>query len=615
MATTPVLLELDLTHGLLESPPADPLAALRARNTPVLSSLIERLGEAAKRPEVVGLVAQISADGLSGAQIEELGAAIEAFGAAGKPTACWTDAFGEGGNGTLSYLLASYFDEIWVQPSGGLALVGIAAQGTFARRLLDRFEVQPQIGQRHEYKNSPDTFLRDSMSDAHREAYQRITDSMVEEISATIARRRELAGAVVEQAIADSPLTPIEARERGFVDHVGYRDEVYAGLRRRIAGAGHEETPESELPELELRYLHRWSRPKQEVLRERIEQELARRGSRLVRRAKPATVAVIPVDGGIVPGASGGSPVMGPTAGSDTVTAALRAARQDDDVAAIIVRVTSPGGSYTASDAIHREVQLAREAGKTVVASMGLVAASGGYFVSMAADRILALPTTLTGSIGVFGGKVVLGAALAKQGIERELVLSGERSAMWSPARPFTDDELVRLDAWLDDVYADFTSKAAAGREMPLDELEPLARGRVWTGADAKARGLVDELGGLDRAVDVAAELTGRRRSDLTVRRYPELPLLARLKPPTSSESPGASLAVPPAALGAAGLVGSLMPGAGVGDASSTGASVATHLLGAFAAGGPERLLAELATAAGLTPAGALSLPPGWRIG
>lgn len=593
MATTPVLLELDLTHGLLESPPADPLAAFRARHTPVLSTLIERLSEAARRPEVVGLVAHLS-DGsaLSGAQIEELGAAIEAFGAAGKSTACWTEAFGEGGNGTLGYLLATYFDEIWVQPSGGLALVGVAAQGTFARKLLDRFEVQPQIGQRHEYKNSPDTLQRADMSAAHREAYQRITDSMVEEISATIVRRRGVSAEVVGAAMADGPLTPIEAHERGFVDHVGYRDEVYATLRRRIAGAGHDATAESELPEVELKYVHRWSRPKQELLRERIEQELARRGSKLVRRGKPATVAVIPVDGGIVPGPSGGSPLMGPTAGSDTICAALRRARQDDDVAAIIVRVTSPGGSYTASDAIHREVQLAREAGKVVVASMGLVAASGGYFVSMAADRILALPTTLTGSIGVFGGKVVLGAALRKQGIERELVQTGEQAAMWSPAEPFTDDELARLDRWLDDVYADFTSKAAAGREMPLDQLEPLARGRVWTGADAKARGLVDELGGLDQAVDAAAELTGRRRAELSVTRYPEVPMLARLKPASSSESPNASLAAP-------GLPG----------------DTAARLVSSLAAGGPERLLAELAAAIGLAPAGALSLPPGWRIG
>ncbi len=469
MATTPVLLELDLTHGLLETPPADPLAAFRARHTPVLGSLVERLREAAGRDDVAGLVAHVADVPLSDAQVQELGAAIEAFGAAGKPTAAWTEAFGEGGNGTLAYYLAVHFDEIWVQPSGGLALSGVAMQGTFARAALDKIGVQPQVHQRHEYKNAPDTFMRDSMSEAQREAYQRLTDSLVEEISATVARRRGLDLSAVRAAIDDSPLTPTQAKELGLVDHIGYRDEVYASLRRRIAGAGHAETPEADLPEVEQRFVHRWSRPKGEVLRERIEEELARRGSKLARRGKPAIVAVVPVEGGIMLGTSGGSPLSGPTAGSDTITSALRRARQDDDVAAIVLRVVSPGGSYTASDAVHREVALAREAGKPVVASMGTVAASGGYFVAMGADRILALPTTLTGSIGVFAGKVVTEAAAGKLGVQRELVETGERASMWSTARPFTDAELARLDAWLDDVYADFTGKAAAaaGWRMP----------------------------------------------------------------------------------------------------------------------------------------------------
>lgn len=592
MSTTPVLLELDLTHGLLDAPPADPLAAFRARHTPVLSTLVERLGEAAKRPEVGGLVAHLPAVPITDAQVEELGAAIEAFGAAGKPTACWTEAFGEGGNGTTAYHLAVHFDQIWVQPSGGLALVGYAAQGTFARDLLQRFELEADIRQRHEYKNSPDLFLRSAMSEPHREAYQRITESMVEQVVATIARRRGLDEAAVRDAIAHAPLTPTDALDRGLVDHVGYRDEAYAALRRAIAGPAHDDTPLEELPAIEQRFLHRWGRPKQEVLRERIEQELARRGSRLVRRSKPATVAVVPVEGGIVNGTSGGGPLQGPMAGSDTVCAALRRARQDDDVAAIIVRVVSPGGSYTASDAVHREVLLAREAGKTVIASMGSVAASGGYFVSMAADRILALPTTLTGSIGVFGGKFITGAALSKQGVHRELVQTGDQAAMWSPARPFTAAEVEQLDRWLDDVYADFTGKAAAGRGMEIEELEPLARGRVWTGADALERGLVDELGGLERAVDLAADLTGRRRDALTVKRYPDVPPLARLMPANHSDAPNASLAAP------------ALPG-----------DSAAAMLSALRTGGPERLLAELATAVGVAPAGPLSLPAGWRIG
>ncbi|MBO9533416.1 MAG: signal peptide peptidase SppA [Solirubrobacteraceae bacterium] len=589
MPTTPVLLELDLTHGLLESPPADPLGAFRARHTPVLGSIIDRLREASERAEIGGLIAHIADAGLSDAQIEELGAAIAAFGASGKPTVCWTEAFGEGGNGTGAYHLATHFDEIWLQPSGGLALTGVALQGTYARKALDKLGVEPQVHARHEYKSAPDTFQRNSMSKAQRESYQRLADSIVEQVIAKVVQQRELDEASVRAAVADAPLTPVEAKERGLVDQLGYRDEAYAAIRRRIAGADFAESTEADLPEVEQRFVHRWSRPKQEVLRERVEEELARRGSKLVRRAKPGIVAVVPVEGGIMPGTSGGSPFSGPTAGSDTVCAALRKARADDDVAAIVLRVVSPGGSYTASDAIHREVALAREAGKPVVASMGTVAASGGYFVAMGADRILALPSTLTGSIGVFAGKIVTKGALGKAGVARELVETGEHASMWSPTRPFTDEELVRLDRWLDDVYADFTGKAAAGRDQPLDVLEPLARGRVWTGADAKDRGLVDQLGGLEQAIDAAAELAGRKRKDVTPKRWPDVPPLARLKPATHSDAPNASLA----------------------RASSADLNA---LVGAFAAG-PERLLAELAVGLGVLPAGPLSLPGITRVG
>ncbi|MEH3053412.1 MAG: signal peptide peptidase SppA [Patulibacter minatonensis] len=593
MATTPVLLELDLSHGLLESPPADPLAAFRARHTPVLSTLVERLREASERAEVGGLIAHVGGADLGYAEVEELGAAIAAFGATGKPTVCWTEAFGEGGNGTLAYHLAVHFDEIWVQPSGGLALVGVAAGGTFAREAFDKVGVEPQINQRHEYKNAPDTYKRSSMSEPQREQFGRLTESIVEQVVSAVAQRRTIDTDAVRDTIAVAPITPTEALDRGLVDHLGYRDQAYASIRRRIAGAAHDHTPEADLPEVEQRFLHRWNRPKGELLRERVEQELARRGSRLVRRGKPANVAIVSVDGGIMTGTSGGSPLTGPTAGSDTICTALRRARADDDVAAIVLRVVSPGGSYTASDAVHREVELAREAGKPVVASMGGVAASGGYFVAMGADRIFALPTTITGSIGVFGGKMVVREALGKVGVHQEIVETGDQASMWAPSRPFSESELVRLDAWLDDVYADFTQKAAEGRDLPLDVLEPLARGRVWTGADALERQLVDELGGLEQAIDHAAELAGRQRKDLIIGRYPDVPFIERLKPPTHSDAPNAALATGASVLGGAAAL------AGVGE-----------LLG----GGPERLLAELAAALGVAPAGALSLGGSWKL-
>jgi protease-4 len=528
MAPTRILLELDLATGVLESTPADPLAAWRARGTPILPDLVRRLGEAAKRDEVAGLIAHIGGHGLEPAQAEELGAAVEAFGAAGKPTVCWAETFGETGNGTVDYHLAAHFDEIWLQPSGGLALVGFAAQGTFVRGALDRLGVEPQVHRRHEYKSAPDLVLRESMSDEQRETLQRLTDGLTDSVTRTIARRRSLPADDVRHVIADAPLTPAQSAERGLVDHVGYRDEAYAAIEGRVDDA------------VVRRFVHRWTPSRRAEIERHLRHDLARR----LGRARPSTIAVVPVVGGIMLGRTGHSPVSGRTAGSDTICAALRAAREDDDVAAVVLRVVSPGGSYTASDAIHREVARLRDAGRPVVASMGGVAASGGYFVAMGADEIVALPSTITGSIGVFAGKMVVRAAQEKIGVGREIVATGEQAAMWSPTRPFTDDELRRLDRWLDDVYADFTQKAAAGRGMAREELEPLARGRVWTGTDARERGLVDRLGGIDAALEAAAARARIDLADARVTRYPAVSPLARLKPPLNSDAPNAAAAV-----------------------------------------------------------------------
>ncbi len=266
------------------------------------------------------------------------------------------------------------------------------------------------------------------------------------------------------------------------------------------------------------------------------------RARRLATRRTQPVVAVVNVEGGIGLGRSSASPLGGRRAGSDTVCAALRRASERDDVAAAVLRVVSPGGSYVASDAIHREVHRLREEGTPVVASMGSVAASGGYFVAMPADEIVALPSTVTGSIGVLGGKVVVGEALRRLGVGTEPVGSGAHSTMFDPTQRFSEQEWAKVEQWLDAVYDDFTHKAAAGRGMPYERLEPLARGRVWTGDDARRRGLVDTLGGLDEAVARAAQRAGTTRERVRVERVPHLGPLDRLRPAESSESAAASL-------------------------------------------------------------------------
>ena len=270
----------------------------------------------------------------------------------------------------------------------------------------------------------------------------------------------------------------------------------------------------------------------------------------LVRRDKPV-VAVVDVSGPIVLG-----PGAANQAGSDRVGARLRQVGRDDDVKAVVLRVDSPGGSYVASDAIRREVLRLRESGRPVVAAMGAVAASGGYFVAMPADEVVAQPATLTGSIGVLAGKMVVERLLDRIGVVHESVDAGPRAGFLDASRPFTDEEWRVLDAWLDEVYADFTAKAADDRGMPLTELEPLARGRVWVGVDAHERGLVDHLGGTRLAVERACALAGLDPDGVRLPSSSPLEWLQRLKPAESSESPAAAAVVAPT--GPEALLGSL---------------------------------------------------------
>jgi protease IV len=265
---------------------------------------------------------------------------------------------------------------------------------------------------------------------------------------------------------------------------------------------------------------------------------LAQRARRLP-NPRERQVALIHASGPIKQGRSSRGP-MGGAMGSDTVAAALRSATADERVRAIVLRVNSPGGSAVASDAIWREVVRARAAGKPVVVSMSDVAASGGYYISMAADLIVAQPGTLTGSIGVIMGKPVLAEALERAGVRTDSVAEGARATMLAPTHPFTQDEWERINAWLDAVYRDFIEKVAAGRRMPVERVHEIARGRVWTGADAAGNGLVDELGGLHEAAELARRRAGLP-ADAPLRGYPRLTPLDQLRPPESSESPAAA--------------------------------------------------------------------------
>lgn len=519
--TAPLILELDLTEGVSEVRPSDPVTALTARHRPVLPDILDGLRRAREDDRVAVLLARVGGRGVGLAAVQELRRAVTDFAAAGKTTIAWAESFGEFSASNVQYYLATAFEKIWLQPSGDLGLTGIAVERIFLRGALEKVGADFQVAKRHEFKSAAEQLTETGFSPPAREAADRMAASVTEQLVQAVAERRKLSRDKVGELIDAGPFLAARARAEGLVDELGYRDEVYAEARK-LAGL-----------EAVTMYLARYQRAK--AMAERARSAV----TTLPGTAEPG-VAVIYATGPIRRGRSGRGLLAGGAMGSDTIAAAIRAAARDEQVRAIVLRVNSPGGSYVASDTIWREVVRARVGGKPVVVSMGDVAASGGYFISMAADQIVAEPGTITGSIGVLTGKAVLGQALGRAGVSSDRISHGAHAAMYSSLHPFTEQEWTLVNDWLDHIYEDFTSKVATGRGMTAEQVHEVARGRVWTGADALARGLVDELGGMDEAAAIARS-RGGLPATAPLRTYPRTRPLDRLRPATSSESRGAA--------------------------------------------------------------------------
>jgi protease-4 len=513
-----LILEIDLSDGIVEAQPADPVSALLGMRRPHLRDVLGGLRRARTDPRVRALIVKIGGHRLGLAMAQELRDAVQAFRDSGKLTVAWAESFGEVSRGTVPYYLATVFEKIYMQPSGDLALTGVALEEPFFNEALGKIGVTPRFAKRHEYKTAANTFMERAYTPEHEEMSGRIVASAGEQVVAGVAAGRGLPEERVRELIDQAPLLGAEALEAGLVDKLAYRDEIYAEVRAAIA------TEPGEPDEAaRLRYVSRYNRTS----------GLAKR----IPRPQQDALALIQGQGPIKVGRSGRSAMPGQSSsiGSDTIAAAFRAAVKDDRVKAIVFRVDSPGGSYVASDTIWREVVLARRAGKPVIVSMGNVAASGGYFVAAPATMIVAQPGTLTGSIGVVVGKPVIGDLLGRLGIGLGSVEHGAHARMFAPTRDFTEEEWTRVNTFLDRVYDDFVGKVAEGRDLPPERVDSMARGRVWTGADAHERGLVDELGGLGMALDVARKKSGLA-ADAPVRVYPHVSPLDRLRPAESSE-------------------------------------------------------------------------------
>ncbi len=475
-----VLLEIELGDELFETRPTDPIGRILTRNVPSLRDLVDALDRGRGDERVAGLVLTVGGTRMGLAQVQELRDAVQRFRDSGKPALAFADTFGELEPANGAYYLAAAADEVWMQPSGTVGLMGFVARTPFIRDALDSLGVVPVVERRHEYKAAANTFTETGYTSAHKEELAKVLASFLDQVVSGVAADRKVDAGLLRRMVDKAPVSAKDALAVNLVDRLGYRDEAYAHIREQ-AGKGAKLLFAHE-------YLDRAGRPHEEG----------------------AKIAIIHGIGGVERGESVSYAFDGDsTMGSKSVTAALRAARKDKEVKAIVFRIDSPGGSYVASDSIWREVMQAKEAGKPVVATMGNVAGSGGYFVAMAADKIVAQPGTLTGSIGVLGGKLVTRAFWQRFGVNWDEVHEGESAGMFLWTEDFSDAQHERFREWLDRVYDDFTAKVAAGRMLPLERVREIAKGRIWSGKDAKELGLVDELGGVHEALALARELAG----------------------------------------------------------------------------------------------------------
>jgi protease-4 len=470
------VLTLNLADGISERGPTGPLAWASFGPEIRLRDLVQGLDAAGRDPRVKGLVARVGAGNLQIARAQEIRDAVLAFRETGKFAIAFAETFGEVGNGNTTYYLATAFDEIWLQPSGDVGLTGVLVESPYLRTALDSIGVTARIGQREEYKGAMDPLTSDSMPPPVRANLQRLVDAWVRQMAEGIAQGRKIDAAAARALIDRGPFLAEEALKEKLVDRLGYFDEVEASIKERT-----KEDPETDRMAL---------------------------GDYAASLRPPADAARIALVYGLGPvqlTSSTAEPLFEEVVmDSDTVSRAIKDAIDDPAVKAIVFRVDSPGGSYVASDTIWREVARARTVGKPVIVSMGDVAASGGYFVAAPAAQIVAHPGTITGSIGVLSGKVVLSEMWSKLGIAWDGVQAGANADMDSANSDYSAFGWSRLQAALDRIYADFIAKVAAGRKMTPEQVRAIAGGRVWSGADARANGLVNELGGYAAALRLA---------------------------------------------------------------------------------------------------------------
>lgn len=458
-----------------------------------LTGGLKRLDKAAKDDDLTGVVLHINGPQLGWAKLHEFRQAIKRVRASGKTVTAWME-----GGSTRDYLLAAACDKIVLPESGMLMLLGVRAEVTFYKNLLDMIGVQPQMMAIGEYKSAGEPYMRTEMSPAFREEMDALLDDYYRQIVDIISEGRKLDEAKVKSIIDVGLCTATDAQALGLVDLIAYEDDIKPMLRGGEKG-------------VEVKVAMNYGKKKMDTDLSGLNGMITLMNLMMgvddkPRKTKADKIAIINAIGPIMTGSSQSDFLSGEVMGSTTMVKAIRQARDDATVKAIVLRVDSPGGSALASDLMWHELQTVK---KPVIASMGDVAASGGYYISMGADKIFAEPGTLTGSIGVVGGKLALEKLYAKIGISMTVLQRGKNGGVMSLTTPFTDSEKAAMHKLLEDIYGQFTGKAAKGRKMDIEKLQSLAKGRVYTGDQAKKLGLIDEIGTLDDAVAAAKLAAG----------------------------------------------------------------------------------------------------------
>ena len=480
--------------------------------SPTVRSIVDALRKAKVDKRITSVVIRPTGTAALWGKVQEVRDAVADFKRSGKPVIAFMEYGGE-----QEFYLASACDKVFLLPTASLDLTGIASYELFLRGTLDKIGAYPDALHVGQFKTAANTFTEKTFTPSHREMAQSLNSDLYEQLVQGLASGRHKNPAEVKTLIDHGPFLPEDAIRAGLIDDVAYEDELDdkvqlgKGSTHFLTDADYRKVSAASLG--------------------------LNRGPR---------IALVYAVGVITSGASSYDGASGPSIGSDTLVEILRKVRADNSIKAIVLRVDSPGGSALASDVIWREVMLTREA-KPVIASMSDVAASGGYYISMPAHAIVAQPATLTGSIGVVLVKFAIGGTLQKLGMNMERVTSGRYADLYAPDKIFTPDERARILEQMQATYDAFVEKAAAGRNTTPERIDSIAQGRVWTGAQGKQIGLVDELGGLDRAIEIAkqrARIDPKSEVELVV--YPQRKSFFELV-----ESPfGAS---------AAGLLGTLL--------------------------------------------------------